>query len=166
MRRQGSHRGVGALRTQSLLHGLRQPGLRQPGSKLPGLFQARSAGAPYFLLRGAAPSSRRPSVSRNVTPLVHAAAASATYLLPLLEHHGRLITAPARATIRERRTTLATTAMSARRFSRRLRGRLLLVFAFVIVVAPSSLSSSYHAGVTPSSLGDRTRTMSQFHGCQ
>lgn len=99
MRRQGSHRGVGALRTQSLLHGLRQPGLRQPGSKLPGLFQARSAGAPYFHLRGA-PSSRRPSVSRNMTPLVHAAAASATYLLPLLEHHGRLITAPARATIR------------------------------------------------------------------
>lgn len=99
MRRQGSHRGVGALRTQSLLHGLRQSGLRQPGSKLPGLFQARSAGAPYFLLRGT-PSSRRPSVSRNMTPLVHAAAASATYLLPLLEHHGRLITAPARATIR------------------------------------------------------------------
>jgi len=54
------------------------------------MLQTSPAGASYFLLRGT-PPSRRPSVSRVATP---AAAASAIYLLSLLEH-GRLITVPA-----------------------------------------------------------------------
>lgn len=166
MRRQGSHCSTGTLRTQSLLHGLRQSGLREPGSKLPGMLQTCPAGAPYLLLRGAPPRSRRQSpVSRHPE---YATAAPAIYLLSLLEH-GRLITVPAGMTTKLENNIGACDNDDACAIilSAVLKVGLFSSLSSLSSLSPSSSSSSsYHAGVTPSSSGDRTRTKSQFHGCQ
>lgn len=167
MRRQGSYCSPGALRTQSLLHGLRQSGLREPGSELPGMLQTCPAGAPYLLLRGAPPRSRRACQSPVSRHPVYAAAAPAIYLLSLLEH-GRLITVPAGMTTKLENNIGARDNDDACAIilSAVLKVGLFSSLSSLSSLSPSSSSSSYHAGVTPSSSGDRTRTKSQFHGCQ